>query len=81
MSSTTRICQKGGVPLDGEGRGPTQRHLEAERTMDVQELPKDYKRFPNVICRMCKQCHVGNVSLFLPFIVFQLNHVGCFSEI
>lgn len=81
MSSTTRICQKGGVPLDGEGRGPTQRHLEAERTMDVQELPKDYKRFPNVRCPYVQSMPFPNVSFVLPFIVFQLNHVGCFSEI
>ncbi|KAH3703206.1 sperm-associated antigen 16 protein-like [Dreissena polymorpha] len=31
----------------GEGMGPTQRTLLAERTMDVQNLPKDFKRHPN----------------------------------
>ncbi|WAR05260.1 SPG16-like protein [Mya arenaria] len=47
MGSSTRICQKGGVAVDVEGRGPTQRQLQVERTMDVQELPKDFKRHAN----------------------------------
>lgn len=46
-SSSTRLCQKGGVPLDVQGQGPTQRTLRAEReSMDVQELPTDFKRHP-----------------------------------
>lgn len=45
--SSTRICQRGGVSLDAEGKGPTQRALqEARESIDVQELPKDYKRHP-----------------------------------
>ena len=47
-ASTTRICEKGGVPLDTDGKGPTQRVLQMEREMDVQEMPKDYKRHPDV---------------------------------
>lgn len=46
-TSSNRLCQKGGVSLDEEGRGPTQRMLQGERTMDVQNLPQDYKRHPN----------------------------------
>ena len=47
--SSTRICQKGGIPLDVEGQGPTQRALRAEReVMDVQDLSKDFKRHPKV---------------------------------
>lgn len=47
-ASTNRICQRGGVPLDNEGMGPTQRTLQAEReSMDIQNMPQDYKRHPN----------------------------------
>ena len=48
-TSSTRLCQKGGVPLDVQGEGPTQRTLRAEReSLDVQELPTDFKRHPKV---------------------------------
>ncbi|XP_060604185.1 LOW QUALITY PROTEIN: sperm-associated antigen 16 protein-like [Ruditapes philippinarum] len=46
-ASTTRICQRGGVPLDADGIGPTQRVLQVERDMDIQDIPKDFKRHPN----------------------------------
>ena len=63
-TSSTRLCQKGGVPLDVQGEGPTQRTLRAEReSLDVQELPTDFKRHPKVKWLSLK------ISLILQFFI------------
>ena len=75
-ASTTRICQRGGVALDGEGMGPSQRQLIQERSSnDIQDLPKDYKRHSNVCYSYLP---VGSSNGFEPGLQLVLEQIFCF---
>ena len=60
------------------GAGPTHQRLSAERTrqsMDVQELPSDFKRYPTV--RLHVDLHIHVYTLFgVSLVIFQADMKG-----